>query len=207
MAEKKVVLEFVDKATECVMHDVVVEGEALSDLERLAGEEGGFEFGGREFILDDDRVLDIVRRFMSGNLSAVGAISIRPCNPFDALPYKTHTNRELALMLSGAKPFAVFFDDAPDRRELEFVPERLFDPHVDSGKFVKKEVFEFLQGHQVRNVFYALKGEAWRIDTWRLLMKTASKSGWSEGFERMQGSLLGYEDWQNDAHIALMYPK
>jgi hypothetical protein len=41
MAEKKVVLEFVDKATECVMHDVVVEGEALSDLERLAGEEGG----------------------------------------------------------------------------------------------------------------------------------------------------------------------
>lgn len=35
----------------------------------------------------------------------------------------------------------------------------------------------------------------------------ASKSGWSEGFERMHGSLLGYEDWQNDAHIALMYSK
>jgi hypothetical protein len=34
-----------------------------------------------------------------------------------------------------------------------------------------------------------------------LLMNSAVKVGRTEGFERVQGSLLGYEDWQNDIFI------
>jgi hypothetical protein len=34
-----------------------------------------------------------------------------------------------------------------------------------------------------------------------LLKRTAEKAGWSEGFERMEGALLGYAEWQNDIYI------
>lgn len=44
--------------------------------------------------------------------------------------------------------------------------------------------------------------EVWRIEAYLLLWATAEKSGWNAGFERMEGSLLGYEDWQNDVHLA-----
>jgi hypothetical protein len=53
----------------------------------------------------------------------------------------------------------------------------------------------------MRRVLYALRGEEWRIDAYILMRKTADKSGWNEGFERLEGSLLGYLDWQNDFHI------
>lgn len=36
---------------------------------------------------------------------------------------------------------------------------------------------------------------------------TGAKVGWSEGFERMEGYLLGYEERQNDLYIELMYRK
>jgi hypothetical protein len=43
-------------------------------------------------------------------------------------------------------------------------------------------------------VFYALPGQEWRIEALILLLKTAEVTGWNEGFERMERSLLGYED-------------
>ena len=52
---------------------------------------------------------------------------------------------------------------------------------------------------------YALPDQEWRINAMLLLLDTADKSGWSEGFERMQGSLLGYEEWQNDIFIETIY--
>jgi hypothetical protein len=58
-----------------------------------------------------------------------------------------------------------------------------------------------------RRVLYALPGEQWRIDAYLLLWKTAKEAGWNEGFERMEGSLLGYEDWENDFHIEQHYRK
>jgi len=108
-------------------------------------------------------------------------------------------------MLSGAKPLAVFSDDVPDNEEIELIPEESFSPYVQEGRFVKREFRYFIGLVNIRTVLYALKEEAWRIDAWLLMRKTADKAGWSEGFERMEGSLLGYEDWQNDIHIELMY--
>jgi hypothetical protein len=59
----------------------------------------------------------------------------------------------------------------------------------------------------IRRVLYALSDEQWRIDAYLLLWKTADKSGWNEGFERLEGSLLGYEDWENDYHIEHFFRK
>jgi len=58
---------------------------------------------------------------------------------------------------------------------------------------------------KTRRVLYALPNEAWRIEAYLLLWKTAEKSGWNAGFERMEGSLLGYEDWQHDLHVQRYY--
>jgi hypothetical protein len=38
-----------------------------------------------------------------------------------------------------------------------------------------------------------------------LLKKTAQMCGWNEGFERMEGTLLGYTDEQNDIYIEMIY--
>ena len=47
--------------------------------------------------------------------------------------------------------------------------------------------------------------QEWRINAIALLMDSAAKCGWSEGFERVHGALLGYEDWQNDIFIEKIY--
>ena len=60
-------------------------------------------------------------------------------------------------------------------------------------------------GSATRIVLYALPQQAWRIDAYLMLQDAAAKSGWNEGFERMQGSLLGYEDWQNDVFVEQCY--
>ena len=47
-------------------------------------------------------------------------------------------------------------------------------------------------------MYYTLKGEEWRIPATKLIWQAAEKTGWNEHFERLDGMLFGYEDWQND---------
>jgi hypothetical protein len=50
-----------------------------------------------------------------------------------------------------------------------------------------------------RTVYYTLKGEEWRIPANKLIHDASGKSGgWNEHFQRLEGMLFGYEDWQND---------
>jgi hypothetical protein len=128
----------------------------------------------------------------------------------DRPPYELHTDRELEFMLSRGKPLAHFYDDYPSEPNEEIIPELAFAPYVSEGKFVKRELVEPLQeagppGHAhvrgIRHVFYARSAEAWRIDAYIMMRAAAAKAGWSEGFERLQGSLLGYEEWQTDLHL------
>jgi len=120
------------------------------------------------------------------------------------LSYEVHTNRELEFMLKGIKPLAYFHDmivDDYDMREDEELERQ-----VASGTFVKHELREVWEpydfnGHLVKGAwsrFYALKSEAWRIPAFILLKKLRGKHGWSDALERMEGSLLGYTDEQND---------
>ena len=50
----------------------------------------------------------------------------------------------------------------------------------------------------LRTVYYTLKGEEWRIPAWKLVSEASRKSGWNDSFERLEGMLLGYDEWQND---------
>ncbi len=38
----------------------------------------------------------------------------------------------------------------------------------------------------------------WRIPAWKLVAEASRKSGWNDSFERLEGMLLGYDEWQND---------
>ena len=133
-----------------------------------------------------------------------------PPNKIDPPPYELQTDRELEFMLERGKPLAHFSDAYPSGADEEIVPELAFAPHVQEGKFVKREYVEPLRGpppqgpphvRGVRHVFYAQSAEAWRIDAYIMMLAAAAKAGWSEGFERLQGSLLGYEVWQTDSPL------
>jgi hypothetical protein len=50
----------------------------------------------------------------------------------------------------------------------------------------------------IRVVYYTPKSEEWRILAWKLVSKASAKGGWNDTFERLEGMLFGYEDWQND---------
>jgi hypothetical protein len=122
------------------------------------------------------------------------------------IPYLVHTNYELALMIEGRKQFARMGGDyyPPDRHK----DEELFDRCVAQGLLHKEvelekfaELLRLKDGRVFegfRTVYYTRKGEEWRIPAWKLVSKASGKSGWNEHFERLEGMLFGYEDWQND---------
>lgn len=136
-----------------------------------------------------------------------GRVILRMRSKVDEYPYLLHTNRELLLMLQGRKPLSVFTEDEPSSTPSisPLFPEAKFDAHVAAAQFVKYEYAETVNNgpHRIRWVFYALAAEAWRIKAYVLLIETAKRSGWNEGFERMQGSLLGYSQQENDINIEL----
>jgi len=121
----------------------------------------------------------------------------------------SHTGRELELMLSGAKPLAHFSDYYPPEPSEEIVPSEAFASYVQSGQFEERLFVEIQEADSsaplVRGVYhalYALASEAWRVDAYIAMLREASEIGWNERFERLKGSLLGYTDRENDAHIA-----
>ena len=114
----------------------------------------------------------------------------------EALGYQVHTNRELGLMLSGAKPLAVFNDDHDHFAELVLRYLARFDRYVDAGRLEKREYVELDHGGRIHVILYCLPGESWRIDA--MIELRQRLSSWSAEAERMEGTLLGYEHWQND---------
>jgi hypothetical protein len=121
----------------------------------------------------------------------------------------SHTGRELELMLARVKPLAHFSDYYPPEPSEEIIPGEAFAPYVRSGQ-LDERLFVSLEEHDasvphVRGVYhalYAVAAEAWRIDAYIAMLGEANEVGWNERFERLQGSLLGYSDHENDLHIA-----
>jgi hypothetical protein len=110
-------------------------------------------------------------------------------------------------MLEGKKPLAMFYAEVSELPNEELIPEEDFAPHVTSGRFVRGEMIIEAAYHpklernvRVKYIFFALKDQAWRIEAMKLLLKESGKSGWNETCERMEGSLLGYTDEENDVH-------
>lgn len=122
-------------------------------------------------------------------------------HPLCEAPYLIHTRYELPLLLDGRKKLAHMDHIYPP---MTFVDEHRFDHWVAEGLLHREEVIEPFDspvrehlGH--RTVYYTPKGEEWRIPASKLIWHAASKSGgWNGHFERLEGMLFGYEDWQND---------
>lgn len=109
-------------------------------------------------------------------------------------------------MLAKQKPLSVFTGSFPPCLDFEEIPERLFDPYVVTGLFVKTERIDSLgpgEARSIRRVLYALPNEVWRINAFGLLLDTARITGWNATLERMEGTLLGYTDEQNDIYFKL----
>jgi len=136
-------------------------------------------------------------------------VQLVPWHSLRTVPYLVHTNFELFLLINGTKQFA---------RELELYPphqhfqEELFDRFVSEG-LLHKEVFVVpfpepitLKGGRIyegeREVCYTRKKQEWRIPAWRLIRAAFQKSRWNDDFERLEGILFGYEEWQMDWWIA-----
>ena len=211
---RRFVFEAIDDTTECVVSDVTFDVDDVQELYRIVGTNAAEIDSGAEYELEPQQVNQLKARYNIAFEPATGTVLIRNWHALDDLPYKIHTGRELALMLEGKKPLAYFSGQYPPNPEVEEIPERLFDPHVEDGRFVKREYVMFADncgpslrsnGLCMRIVMYALPEQEWRIDAMLLVLETAAKCGWSEGFERMQGSLLGYENWQNDIYIERIF--
>jgi hypothetical protein len=125
----------------------------------------------------------------------------RQRNVLSRVPFLIHTNYELPLLLEGRKKLAKMYYEYPPMR---FPGEERFDRWVHEGLLYKEvdvEPFDrSIKGFEgVRTVYYTPKGEEWRVPAMKLIYRAAGQSGgWNEHFERLEGMLFGYEDWQNN---------
>jgi hypothetical protein len=115
-------------------------------------------------------------------------------------PYTLHTNRELWMMLRGEKPFAAFLDEEGFTETIGFGGQP-FQTYVDQGRLVRYDRYFEVKGQRLHRVLFALPGEEWRFKAYELIWDLGL-GGWNDTFERMEGRLLGYEDWQTDWHLA-----
>ena len=160
----------------------------------------------RTYRLEPDEVVAVIRRFGVAFDPEGRDTSLYKWTKRREIPYLLHTGYELVLMVDGRKQFArMGGEHYPSDRHHD---EELFDRCVAQGLLHKEvELERFAESLRledgrlfegVRNVYYTRKGEEWRIPAWKLIVKASGKSGWNEDFERLEGMLFGYEDWQND---------
>ena len=125
----------------------------------------------------------------------------------EVLGYRLHTNRELGMMLRREKPLAIFCSGIQgDFGELLRRYLQMFDRHVETGEFVRREYVEpidigQLSSHRhVHVILYALPEEAWRLDA-MIELRGNLGHAWTASHERAEGTLLGYTVADNDTWI------
>jgi hypothetical protein len=189
------VLQKLDIATNCFLEQSLFSTKDVTTLSKITGVDSiepgmSFYLDADEFcLIADSYFVEIGRDAECGELICVSEnFRIDP---------KSHTGRELLMMLSGDKPFAAFVDIHPSNSEDEIIPETYFEEYVKSGRILKFEHIERQNEkttHSLRRVMYALPGNEWRVNAYLMIWKLAYKYGWNEGFEQIEGYLLGYED-------------
>lgn len=204
---RKFVIQIVDPRTKCVVSESVFETSDIAALCEIIDPEASEIPVGVGYDLEKDDVQRIESRFDVAIECGLNVARLRSWILIDGLPYKVHTNRELTLMLKGVKPFAAFSELYAPGSDEEFIPETTFQPYVESKLLTKVERILSVKGRDIRFVLYARSGEEWRINAYMLLQQTAQKVSWNEGFERMEGSLLGYTEWENDICIKEIYAR
>ena len=116
-------------------------------------------------------------------------------------------------MLAGKKPLACFCAVANELPWEEIIPEEAFAPYVRTGQILRYDL-EFTSaaptGQQtvLRHVLYALPDQAWRFELMAVLMRALHKDGgWNETCERIEGTLLGYTEQENEAHCSQRFKR
>ena len=106
-------------------------------------------------------------------------------------------------MLKGAKPLAKFVDHQGRFPDVVLRYIRMFDRHVDAGRFVRRdEIIQSARG-PIHCIYSALPDEEWRIQA--MINLWARPGPWSLDKEREEGSLLGYTDEQNELWLTQYY--
>ena len=204
MITSALILEIIDSTTGSIAEEVEFLGEEVPKLLALL-EIASSDFLGVSFDLDESDIRAVQKLFGWKRVFATGSIArLRARGVWDELPYKIHTNRELSMMLVGEKPLTVFCDTYVAGSDSTVVRDEKFRPYVQAGRFIRREHIEMDAqdaSDSIRWIFYALPREEWRIDAYILMKRTAKFSGWNDGFERMEGSLLGYTDEQNSVYL------
>lgn len=206
------ILQAIDPALDCPVLEAMLHVADLETLRSQLGEDASEDTELRHsYVLSSVQLSAITEQFGVGFEPNGREVWLSRARPISEIPYLVHTGYELALMLEGTKPFAMFATDYPlepgDLRQ-----DALFDPHVKSGLLVKRVIDEPFERPirirsgrvigGVRRMFFARRGEEWRIDAHLLLWDQLKHGSWNETLERMQGTLLGYTDAQNEWWIA-----
>ncbi len=105
-------------------------------------------------------------------------------------------------MKAHLKPLSMFTEETDS--EYELFPEDEFDENMANRGWLKREKLETLEGREIRRVFYALPGEAWRIDAMLAVNDLYEEflPGRRPDFERLIGHLLGYDRADVEKYIS-----
>jgi hypothetical protein len=209
--ELRFVIEVVEPQSLCIIQEVDFLVGSVDDLLAQIGLSDEPDHPCWTIALDSVTLEKVKSYFVIDLTVPQGAtVTLRPSHWLDLLPYKTHTGRELTMMLEKAKPLSVFYGAQLQKPDNALFAESEFDTYVGSNLFVKHEYLQVdplsdVAGvSQSRSVFYALKKEAWRINAYLLLRATGQRVGWCDALERIEGSLLGYSDLEADAYFSLL---
>ncbi|MGA2055451.1 MAG: hypothetical protein ABSG88_09090 [Bradyrhizobium sp.] len=181
----------------------------VEDLRALLSDAGDDPTLMRGYFLDVAELAAINKSFGMAFDPEGREVLLDPWRSIRDIPYLVHTCHELPLLLEGRKQLARFSEAYPPGLHWN---EEKFDRYVAEGTLHREVVIEPFEqpahlgdgkvAEGTRTVYYTRKGEEWRIPASKLIWAAAAKSKWSEDFERMEGMLFGYEDWQNDWWIA-----
>ena len=211
MSQVRFILEAFDREQWCPVLQAMFPVDDLDALRAILGEtpvdDPELEW---HYSLDDQQLAAVVAKF---NVTFDAAqldskdldIGVFRSRHRYQTPYLNHQGYELPLLLDGRKKLARLSGEYPP---MTFDGEDRFDHWVAEGALNREEVNEPYDrprtfrgrtylGH--RRLYYTPKGEEWRVPAMKLIWSAADKSGgWNEYFERLEGMLFGYEDWQND---------
>ena len=207
----RLIIEEIDPDTNSVLSSAPLELSDVSDIANIID----IDFSGDNAIsyvydLSNDDITKLIEKFTLNGLGSIGIGRIRRRVKVDDLPYAVHTGRELLLMLKGDKPMSFFTYRANDDSGTKEETEKAFLPYVSEGLIIKHEHKMDRRRNdgsyvKVEYLIYTLPTETWRANALVALKEAGARSGWSEGMERMEGTLLGYSDLQNDIFIETMF--
>ena len=201
------ILQAFDSDLWCPLAQTLFHVPDIEDLRAILGKDAQDDAGlQKTYHPDDGQLADLAAsfdvKFDRSEFKPPGvSAELFRWRPLSDAPYLPHTGYELPLLLDSRKKLARMTDSYPP---MTFEGEHRFDHWVAEGLLHKEENLEpsdtpargYL-GH--RTVHYTPKGEEWRIPASKLIWEAASNAGgWNEHFERLEGMLFGYENWQND---------